>query len=113
MDCSDGWGSHPTADDDVYRTEVTVGERLPMSVVRAVAAYTGRKPTTLAPLAEAVAPQALDRLVRGREGSDAPTVTVQFQYEGFSVRTDGDRICLEQCDEAAMDRTRAEPQSRR
>lgn len=68
------------------------GERASEAVVTAVAAIVGEDPVHLAPLYEAVEPDALDSLVEhARRADDAGTHQLWFTYQGFdvAVRSDG------------------------
>ena len=62
------------------------------TVVRAVAEVSGADPLETPPLYEAVDPEALDHLFRGRPGG-----TVTFDYDGYTVtvRSDAEVIVQE------------------
>lgn len=69
-------------------------DRPSTAVVRAVAVATDSAPTTLAPLAATLDPDALDTVFRETGGT-----TVRFRYGGFQVVVTGTgtvRLCAEQ-----------------
>lgn len=68
------------------------GESASTAAVLAVAAARDRPVTALAPLYDAVDPDALDRLVEPPgTGADGGTVAVTFEYEGTTVTVDSSR----------------------
>lgn len=60
-----------------------------VAVVLTVAEVTGREPEWLAPLGEAIDPDALDAAVAGVSASDGGGVSTSFRYEGVDVTVSG------------------------
>ncbi|MFW5937794.1 MAG: HalOD1 output domain-containing protein [Halanaeroarchaeum sp.] len=60
-----------------------------IAVVEAVAAVTGRDPTSLPRLYDAIDPDALDALL---DGDVAPSLQVRFEYAGVRVVVERDRV---------------------
>lgn len=57
-------------------------------VIEALAAATGRDPTTMPPLYDYVDPDALDALLGSRTSDSEQSVAVSFPYDGATVRVD-------------------------
>ena len=73
---------------DRQRTEtVRAGDELPVSqtVLETVAEVTGNDVTALAPLYEAVEPEALDDLLSPRPNGDGEPLGIAFEYSGCQV----------------------------
>ena len=70
------------------RVDLDAGGALSDAVVSAVANVRGEDPTVLAPLHDAVDPEALDALFAER--ASTPEDTVAFRYEGYAVTVSGD-----------------------
>ncbi|WP_203229085.1 HalOD1 output domain-containing protein [Halobellus captivus] len=58
-----------------------------LQIIDTVAAAKGVSPMELTPLADVIDPDALDSLY---SPATATTVTLRFEYEGYSVRIDDD-----------------------
>jgi hypothetical protein len=58
------------------------------AVIERVAAGEGVDQTNIAPLYEAIDPDALDRLVEASQGDDG-ALTIQFTYQGYDVTVTG------------------------
>ena len=67
-----------------------IGRAPALTVVRAVAAVENEAPDAIAPLADAVDPEALEAVV---ESTDGP-VRVTFGYAGHRVVVDGETVAV-------------------
>lgn len=84
LDAVDRVGYDPRTGTYHARHDVGSAEPVYHTVVTAVAAVTGHRPTDLPPLSETLDPDALDTLITG-QGSD---VQVGFGYGGCAVTVD-------------------------
>lgn len=72
------------------RTTTFSGEKSPtLAVVETVASVSGRDPTALPPLYNAVNPDALDALFASSDSRDTSDLRVSFSYNGFDVVVEG------------------------
>ncbi|QSX00756.1 HalOD1 output domain-containing protein [Haloterrigena alkaliphila] len=82
--------------DYVATFDPDAGERASEAVLTAVATLVDARPADLAPLYEAVDPDALDALVEHARRTDAGTHQLWFAYEGFDVGVrSGGRILIQ------------------
>ncbi len=84
-----GGGNHGRR--DVFHVTFDPGSESPVEVVLdAVAVVHDRQPEDLAPLHDAVDPEALDELVVPSSDHQAGADEVRFVYEGLEISIDGD-----------------------
>ena len=79
---------------EVIRRQVEPTEEVHETVLRAVSAATGQPLTELTPLQTAVDVDAMETLLASSEAVRA----LQFQYMGFEVTVEPDRISLRESD---------------
>lgn len=70
--------------------QVNKNECASSTVLRAVAAYSGKSPLELDPLYDSIDPDTLDALMRNE--SD---ICISFDYHGFSVTVAAERVRIE------------------
>jgi ATP-dependent DNA ligase len=89
---SDRVGEKEQSDATSYTRSIRPDEGPIMAVVSSVAELTGSETTNLSPLYDAVDPDALERLTQ--DGS-ATRVQVEFDYDGYRVAVDHDRVRIQ------------------
>ncbi|RKD89125.1 HalOD1 output domain-containing protein [Halopiger aswanensis] len=75
--------------------EIDTDESASIAVVRAIAAYTERRPEELEPLYEVIDPEALTKVIANSNAG----VRVEFEYSGFAVSIDAESVTIDEPNE--------------